>query len=173
MTAYQGELSSLEFEPEREFETLIQEEELLISGAIDLLRLDEPPRVTIVDFKSGERGDENRSGLSEDLMRLQVSLYALAARQELEFEPERGLIRYVGETDAERRELGVDMTEEEMRETRRIVVHAGRQIRSRNFDRGPGPALRNRCDNCDFRGICGIASEDEDLSWRSRRRQRR
>jgi DNA helicase-2/ATP-dependent DNA helicase PcrA len=84
---------------------------MLVSGAIDLVRLDYPPRVTIIDFKSGERGEENQSNLSEELMRLQVTLYALAARQELEYEPERGLIRYLGEADPSRRELSVPLNE--------------------------------------------------------------
>src|SRR5262249_16171947 len=51
---YSPELARLVFEAEREFETLLEEEQVLISGAIDLVRLDEPPRVTLIDFKSGD-----------------------------------------------------------------------------------------------------------------------
>jgi DNA helicase-2/ATP-dependent DNA helicase PcrA len=156
VSVYEEELGSLEFEPEREFETLIPGEDLLVSGAIDLLRLDDPPRITVIDFKSGERGDENQSGLSEELMRLQVSLYALAARQELEYEPDRGLIRYVGEQDNARREMTVGLTEDELNETRDFVIRSGREIRARNFHRAPSGVNRNRCRNCDFARICGL-----------------
>ena len=41
--AYSGELSRMKFEPEREFETLLPEQQILISGAIDVIRLDVPP----------------------------------------------------------------------------------------------------------------------------------
>jgi DNA helicase-2/ATP-dependent DNA helicase PcrA len=51
---YGAELSELDFEPEREFETLLEDEQVMISGAIDVIRLDNPPRVTLLDFKSGE-----------------------------------------------------------------------------------------------------------------------
>jgi hypothetical protein len=33
----------MKFEPEREFETLLPEQQILISGAIDVIRLDVPP----------------------------------------------------------------------------------------------------------------------------------
>ena len=38
-------------------------------------------------------------------MRLQVSLYGLAAKKELEYDPERGLVRYLGEQDPLKSEL--------------------------------------------------------------------
>ena len=79
---YAGELARLEFEPEKEFETLITDENLLISGAIDVVRFDDPPRVSIVDFKSGDGEEENR-----ELMELQIGVYGLAAWDELEYDP--------------------------------------------------------------------------------------
>src|SRR5690606_28955088 len=51
---FASELRDLKFEPEREFETLIEEEQVLVGGAIDVIRLDDPPRVVLLDFKSGE-----------------------------------------------------------------------------------------------------------------------
>ena len=61
---YADELAKLRYEPEREFETLFPDEKLLIAGTIDVLRLDDPPRVTIIDFKSGD-AKEQRERASE------------------------------------------------------------------------------------------------------------
>lgn len=151
---YAEELGRLEFEPEREFETLIPGEELLISGSIDLVRLDDPPRITIIDFKSGEKENENQSGLSEELMRLQIGIYGLAARHELEYEPEHGLIRYIGEKNPEHRQVGVDVDEDGLQAARKVVVKAGRNIKKRKFD--SGPSQKNRCETCDFSRMCHI-----------------
>lgn len=153
--SYADELERLEFEPEREFETLIPGEDLLISGSIDLVRLDDPPRITIIDFKSGERGEANQSGLSEQMMRLQIGIYGLAARHELEYEPEHGLIRYIGEQDAAHREVDVALNEDELHAAREVVVETGRQIRMRHFDEGPRQGFQGRCDSCDFARVCG------------------
>ena len=155
VASYADELANLDFEPEREFETLIPNEELLISGAIDLVRLDDPPRVTIVDFKSGEQGESNQSGLSEQMMCLQIGIYGLAARHELEYDPNAGYIRYIGEQDPNRRQVGVELGPEELERAREAVIHAGRRIRERHFDEGPRPAHTGRCTTCDQRRVCG------------------
>jgi DNA helicase-2/ATP-dependent DNA helicase PcrA len=157
---YAHELARLQFEPEREFETLIPEEQVLISGAIDVVRLDDPPRVSLIDFKSGEPDSDTTSKLDTDEMRLQVSLYGLAAKHELEYEPERGLVRYLGEDDPAKRELAVDLDEEAMDGARRVVAAAARDIRNRGFDLGPrsgprNPELHVRCAECDFSEFCG------------------
>jgi len=153
---YVQELERLEFEPEREFETLIPDQDLLISGTIDLLRLDDPPRVTIVDFKSGEHGEKNQSGLAEEMMRLQIGIYGLATRHELEYEPDRGIIRYIGEQDAARRELDVGLGESDLQSARETVVESGNQIRARRFNAGPAEHLPGRCTSCDFARFCSL-----------------
>lgn len=158
---YAAELARLEFEPELEFETLIDEEQVLVSGAIDVVRLDDPPRVTIIDFKSGEPESDDRMSLDEDEMRLQVTMYGLAARHELEFEPDRGLVRYMGETEDGRRELEVDLNDQALAEAREIIAESARSIRGRQFRGGPTrpprkPTSETRCHECDFLGICGM-----------------
>ena len=158
---YAEELARLEFEPEKEFETIIPNEELLISGAIDVVRLDDPPRVSIVDFKSGNNEAENGSGLSRELMALQVGVYGLAARQELQYEPEHGLIRYIGERDRDRRQVEVALDETRLEEVRGEIVRIGRSIRAREFDRGPTDRVEDRCARCDFRDICPRPEADE------------
>ena len=151
---FSGELSTLKYEPEKEFETLIQEEQLLISGAIDVVRLDDPPRVTIVDFKSGDATEETGSGLTQDLMAVQIGVYGLAAKHELEYEPQNGLVRYIGEADPNLTEVSVDLTDEQLNNVRGHLVETARNIRDREFDYGPSPQSLGRCSRCDFKNIC-------------------
>jgi DNA helicase-2/ATP-dependent DNA helicase PcrA len=158
---YRDELARLEFEPEREFETLIEEEQVLVSGAIDVIRLDDPPRVTLLDFKSGEAESETATKLDRDEMRLQVSLYGLAARQELEYEPDRGVVRYLGEDDDAKRELEVALDTAALERARATVVETARDIRRRDFFTGPrrkprDKELTSRCGECDFIEFCGL-----------------
>jgi DNA helicase-2/ATP-dependent DNA helicase PcrA len=167
---YAPELSKLQFDPEREFETLIEEEQVLVSGAIDVVRLDDPPRVTIIDFKSGDPESDAHEKLDEDEMRLQVSLYGLAAKHELEYEPERGLVRYLAEQDPAKRELAVDLTPGALAEARAQVAATARQIRERNFAAGPTRPARNgqgevRCSECDFVQFCGRPEAKQYRGW--------
>ena len=151
---YSIELDNMKFEPEREFETLISEENLLISGAIDVVRLDDPPQVSIVDFKSGDSGEENSSGLNRELMAFQIGIYSIAARDELEYEPKHGLIRYIGERDPGQRQVKVALDEEQLEEVRHEIRRTGKRIRNREFDGGPTKRVPNRCHKCDFLDFC-------------------
>ena len=158
---YQGELDKLQFEPEREFETLIEEEQLLVSGAIDIVRLDDPPRVTLIDFKSGEAESDIATKLTEEELKLQVGIYGLAAKHELEYEPDRGLVRYLGEDDPTKREMGITLDESAIAGARKTVVGAAKEIRDRRFYEGPRRGPRNpkssvRCAECDFADFCGM-----------------
>ena len=161
VAAYAGELEKLDFEPEREFETLIPEENVLISGAIDVIRLDDPPRITVIDFKSGEPDSDRAMRLDEEEMRLQISVYGLAAKKELEYEPEQGAVRYLGETDPKKRELPVELSESSLNAARKQIVKTARQIKEREFHRGPTKKPRTeglsvRCGECDFCQFCGM-----------------
>lgn len=155
------ELAKLRFAPEREFETLLEDEDVLISGAIDVIRLDDPPRVTLIDFKSGDGQSDVATKLDEEEMKLQVSLYGLAAKRELEFEPERGLVRYLDPENPDEQELNIPLDEAALASARATVVDTARRIRDRAFHGGPTRKPRNeklgsRCDECDFREFCGI-----------------
>ena len=151
---YRDELQRLQFEPEKSFETLIPEEDVLITGAIDVVRLDDPPTVTLIDFKSGNSSGDNASGLSAEMMAMQLGVYGIAAKKELEFEPDVGLVRYVGEKDPERRELRVDMSDARRAEVRANIAGTARQIKARDFKKGPAVHLKGRCGYCDFGRIC-------------------
>ncbi len=157
---YASELSTLQFEPEREFETLLEAEEVLISGAIDVIRLDNPPRVTLIDFKSGQAESDVSSKLDEEEMKLQVSLYGLAAKHELEYDPEQGLVRYLAEADPKKQEVHVPLDAAALAQARKTVVDTAKLIRDRKFHSGPSrkprdEQLPSRCAECDFRAFCG------------------
>jgi DNA helicase-2/ATP-dependent DNA helicase PcrA len=160
---YVSELATLRFEPEKQFETLIDYEDgdgaALVSGAIDIVRQDDPPRVTLIDFKSGDPDSDNHQKLDEEEMRLQVAIYGVAAKRELEYEPEEGLVRYLDASDDEKRELQVPLHEDAIAEARTMVARTAAQIRDRVFH--AGPRSRNggvpRCRQCDFTGLCGMA----------------
>ena len=154
INVYANELARLDFEPEKEFETMIDEENLLISGAIDVVRLDDPPRVAIMDFKSGNAEEETGTGLSREMMALQIGVYGLAARDELEYDPHQGIVRYIGERIPDRRQVEVGLGEEELERVRNQIAQAGRQIRNREFHSGPTDRIENRCSRCDFGGFC-------------------
>jgi len=167
---YRDELLRLKFEPEKEFETLIEEEQTLISGAIDVVRLDDPPRVAIIDFKSGEAESDLKIKLDEFEAKLQIQLYAMAAKKELEYEPEVGLVRYLGEEDPGTKELRVAIDEAGRADASRIIAAASRQIRQREFSSGPQRGARDprhtiRCEECDFLSFCG-QREARDLRTR-------
>jgi len=158
---YADELDRLTFEPEREFETLLPGQDVLVSGAIDLVRLDDPPRVTIIDFKSGLPESDVSNKLDEDEMRLQIGLYGLAAKRELEYQPDRGLVRYLGEENDVSQELEVLLHDEALEAARHQVAEAASRIQEREFNIGPqrgprNPSRTSRCAECDFRLICGM-----------------
>lgn len=153
VAAYAHELERLEFEPEKPFETLFPEERVLVTGSIDVVRLDAPPRVTLIDFKSG-RSNGNASGLSERMMAMQLGIYGVAAAHEMQFEPDQGLVRYIGEPDASKRELPVHLSETSLAQVRRDVVATAGKIRRRQFGAGPAPESQDRCGPCDFGTIC-------------------
>jgi DNA helicase-2/ATP-dependent DNA helicase PcrA len=158
---YQGELARLQFEPEKEFETLVEYEDgeggALISGAIDIVRQDDPPRVTLIDFKSGNPESDSKK-LTEEEMRLQVAIYGVAAKRELQYEPERGLVRYLDVKKGEPEELPVPLDKEAIADARVLVAKIAGEIRDRSFKKGPrekgGEELR--CGDCDFIGLCGM-----------------
>ncbi len=159
------ELENLTFEPEKEFETLVDYGEgeggAMISGAIDIVRRDDPPQVTLIDFKSGDPDSDMHQSLDEDEMRLQVGIYAIAARKELEYEPEKGLVRYmdVDRDKNEKHQLEVPLDPRSVEEATKTVVETAKAIRDRKFvgsPKKPSPDGGLRCVRCDFIGFCGM-----------------
>jgi ATP-dependent DNA helicase UvrD/PcrA len=159
---YAPELATLTFEPEKEFETLVEYEDgsggALISGAIDVIRQDDPPRVTLIDFKSGDPESDKHQRLDEQEMQLQVALYAIAAKKELQYQPDQGLVRYLDAEDISKSELRVPLDERALGDARKIVSQTAGKIRERQFKHGPNsrPGTVHRCPTCDFVGFCGM-----------------
>ena len=162
---YSSELGELSFEPEKEFETLVEyadgEGGALISGAIDIVRQDDPPRVTLIDFKSGEPQSDRHQKLNEEEMQVQVALYAVAAKKELQYQPEQGLVRYLDvdpKDDKSKTELRVPLDSESLEKVNRMVAQTASKIRGREFTHGPAARLdgKHRCATCDFIGFCGM-----------------
>jgi DNA helicase-2/ATP-dependent DNA helicase PcrA len=159
---YAGELANVRFEPEKEFETLVEYEDgeggALIAGSIDVIRQDDPPRVSLIDFKSGDPDSDKHQKLDEEEMKLQVAVYALAAKKELEFQPDQGLVRYLDAQDQEKKELPISLSEAALKEAELKVSRTAGKIRDRSFKAGPTKQLASepRCVNCDFLGFCGM-----------------
>ena len=87
-------------------------------------------------------------------MAMQIGVYGLAAVHELEYEPQNGLVRYIGEQDPDLAEVAVDLTDEQLSSVRQQLTDTGRSIRNRDFDHGPSPQSAGRCSKCDFKNIC-------------------
>lgn len=159
---YARELASLTFEPEKEFETLIEYEDgeggALVSGAIDIVRQDDPPRVTLIDFKSGDPESDQHQKLDQKEMQLQVGIYAIAAQKELEYQPEQGLVRYLDADEKSKSELRVPLDDASLAESQKIVARTAAKIRDRLFSAGPARQAngQHRCASCDFVGFCGM-----------------
>lgn len=162
---FSDELKHLTFEPEKSFETLVEYKDgeggAMVSGAVDIVRLDDPPRVTLIDFKSGESDSGGHGSLDEDEMRLQVGIYAVAAKRELEYEPDKGLVRYLDvdyEAD-DKGELEIPLDPTAVESAKRTVIETAESIRDRKFFFNPrrkGPDGNSRCQSCDFLGCCGM-----------------
>jgi len=159
---YATEMKTLTFEPEKEFETLIEYEDgnggALISGGIDVVRQDDPPRVTLIDFKSGDADSDKHQKLNEEEMQFQVALYAVAAKKELQYQPDQGLVRYLDADENSKMELSVPLDRDSLTKAKQVVAQTAAFIRDRKFALGPvvrgdGP---HRCSTCDFTGFCGM-----------------
>lgn len=159
---YAAELAALTFEPEKEFETLVEYEDgqggALISGAIDIVRQDDPPRVTLIDFKSGDPDSDKHQSLNEEEMQFQVALYAVAAKKELQYQPDQGLVRYLDPEDKTRSELRVSFNADVLRDVKSRIARTAAKVRDRKFIAGPTPQANgnDRCSTCDFVGLCGM-----------------
>jgi DNA helicase II / ATP-dependent DNA helicase PcrA len=159
---YSSELGKLTFEPEKEFETLIEYGDgnggALISGAIDVIRQDDPPRVSLIDFKSGDPDSDRHQKLDEEEMQLQVTLYAVAAKKELQYQPDQGLVRYLDADDKSKSELRVPLDNDSLKRAKSAIAKTASMIRERQFKTGPAarPDGVQRCSTCDFIGFCGM-----------------
>ena len=126
-----------------------------------IVRRDDPPRVTLIDFKSGDPDSDKHQKLDQDEMRLQVGIYAVAAKKELEYRPDKGLVRYldVDRDKNEKHELEVPLDVQSVADAKKTVIGTATAIRDRRFKFGPKKVGRDgkpRCKTCDFLSFCGM-----------------
>jgi DNA helicase II / ATP-dependent DNA helicase PcrA len=126
---------------EKTFE-LPMEDNIVVTGRIDQInRFGEGER-EIVDYKTG------RPRTAEDARKdFQLSIYALAATEILEFVPGRLVFHYLA--DNSRVETSRD--EKDLKKTRQAILETAANIRAGEF--APDPGLF-KCRNCAFRPIC-------------------
>jgi DNA helicase II / ATP-dependent DNA helicase PcrA len=125
---------------EKPFE-LHLEHDLVVTGRIDQVNRLDGRTVEIVDYKTGKVRSADKA--ADDM---QLSIYALAAREVFDLEPERLIFYYLmsGETVACVRDgKALDLAKE------KIAVIAD-QIRAGEFPPNPG---RN-CSYCEFKPLC-------------------
>ena len=125
---------------EKAFE-LPMPDNVVVTGRIDQVNRLTASDVEIVDYKTGRPRREEHARKS-----LQLSLYAIAAREVLEIEPAR-LVFYNLATNES---VATTRTEKQLDEARKRVAEAAADIRAGNFPATPG----FHCRTCDFRPIC-------------------
>lgn len=126
---------------EKTFELPI-EENIVVTGRLDQINRFGDSDREIVDYKTG------RPRTAEDARKdFQLSIYALAATEILEFVPARLVFHYLA--DNSRVETSRD--EKDLKKTRQIILETAANIRAGEF--APDPGLF-KCRNCAFRPIC-------------------
>lgn len=126
---------------EKTFE-LPMEDNIVVIGRMDQInRFGESDR-EIVDYKTG------RPRTAEDAKKdFQLSIYALAATEILEFVPARLVFHYL----ADNSRVETSREEKDLKKTRLAILETAANIRAGDF--APDPGLF-KCRNCAFRPIC-------------------
>jgi DNA helicase II / ATP-dependent DNA helicase PcrA len=126
---------------EKTFE-LPMEDNIVVTGRIDQInRFGEGDR-EIVDYKTG------RPRTAEDAKKdFQLSIYALAATEILQFMPARLVFHYLSDNSR----LETSREEKDLKKTRLAILETAANIRAGDF--APEPGLF-KCRNCAFRPIC-------------------
>jgi DNA helicase-2/ATP-dependent DNA helicase PcrA len=126
-------------ETEKEFKLRIGEAG--IAGRIDRMDRASDSRVVIIDYKTGKPRSQEDADES-----LQLSLYAIAARECWEKNPER-LVFYNLETNAA---ISTTRSELQLQEAKAEVEEVAKKIASGHFDPTPG----FHCGFCAYRRLC-------------------
>ncbi|HEX8878484.1 MAG TPA: PD-(D/E)XK nuclease family protein, partial [Candidatus Acidoferrum sp.] len=134
-------------EQEKRFE-LPLENNVVITGRMDQVNSLGLNDVEIVDYKTGR--PKKGSLAKKDL---QLSLYALAAREIFEWNPVRLVFHYLqtGQVQVTARDS------KQLEEARSIVQEAAADIRAGQFAPRPSPSV---CRNCAFKPICPAHEEE-------------
>jgi DNA helicase II / ATP-dependent DNA helicase PcrA len=126
---------------EKTFE-LPMEDNIVVTGRIDQINRFGEGQREIVDYKTG------RPRTAEDAKKdFQLSIYALAAAEILEFTPARLVFHYL----ADNSRVETSREEKDLKKTRQAILETAANIRAGDF--APDPGLF-KCRNCAFRPIC-------------------
>jgi ATP-dependent DNA helicase UvrD/PcrA len=129
--------------------------ELELSGVVLEGRIDQigpgsarnSDEVELVDYKTGRPRSQKDADKS-----LQLSVYALAARQHLGLQPVRLMFYYLTTNET----VSTVRTEGDLKELQTKIRDVAENIRSGSFDAKPGFA----CKHCDYMPICPAHEED-------------
>ncbi len=135
------------------------EADVVLAGRIDQVNRLGNGRVEVVDYKTG--APKKQKDVDNDL---QLSLYALAAREALELQPERLVLWYLkADTLAE-----TTRNDAEIQDARQTVLEVAAGIRAGEFPARPGYL----CRYCDFQPICPAHEQLVPLALASPARRR-
>ena len=110
-------------------------------GRMDQINRIAPGKVEIIDYKTGKPKSETHA--QKDL---QLSIYALAAREVLEVTPVRLIYYNLQDNGC----VSASREESQLQEVRGTIQEVAADIRAREFPARPGYI----CKNCDFRFLC-------------------
>jgi DNA helicase-2/ATP-dependent DNA helicase PcrA len=125
---------------EKPFE-LPLDNDVVITGRIDQINRIEGKRVEIVDYKTGRPKDPKKAALD-----FQLSVYALAAKEILDLEPDR-LVLYNLMTNEP---VATTRDAKALAATKATIADVASQIRAREFPVKPGFG----CRYCDYKALC-------------------
>lgn len=113
----------------------------LVTGRIDRVDLLDGDRIEVIDYKTGKPKDQENADSS-----LQLSIYAMAARERFKKEP--ALLSFYYLTSNEK--VSSQRSEQELAETKEEILKVANSILKRKFK----PKKGKHCDWCDFKPIC-------------------
>ena len=114
---------------------------LVLEGRIDQINSLGENRVELVDYKTGSDKSQKDADRS-----LQLSLYALAARRELQFDPQRLTFYNLSSNEP----VSAARTEKDLEKALDTLYEVAEKIRREEFAPRPG----FRCKNCDYFSLC-------------------
>jgi RecB family exonuclease len=132
-------------EQEKGFE-LDLENNVIVKGRIDQINSLGGKDVEIVDYKTGKARKEGEA--KKDL---QLSIYAIAAKEILELNPKRLVFHYL--QNDERQETTRDL--KQLDEAQKMVLEAAANIRAGEFTANPG----FQCRGCAYKPLCPAHEE--------------
>jgi DNA helicase II / ATP-dependent DNA helicase PcrA len=128
---------------------LAMENDVILGGRIDQVNALGRNRVEIVDYKTGKPRKEADARKS-----LQLSIYALAAKEIFEWEPDRLIFHYLQDNSR----LLTSRDAKQISEAEKIIQETAADIRARHFPAKPGFS----CRSCAYKLIC--PAHEESLS---------